>query len=101
MEWLTKYWKTLAAIIYLVVVVIDFIIIPTYILHHHKEITSLSYYKNVREIFQDNHEAISIILSDRDSGDWTPFSLRSGGLFHISLGAILGVTALNGKKKKE
>ncbi len=100
MKWLTKYWKTLLATIYLVVIVIDFIIIPSYILHHHEEITSLSYYRNVREIFKDNNEAISIILSDRDTGDWTPFSLRSGGLLHISLGAILGVTALNGKKKE-
>ncbi len=97
-----KTWKIICMIVYLIICVLDFIVIPGYILILSDRITSFEYFKGVKEIFIDNPEVMNLILADRNPGNWTPFTLRSGGVLHIAFGAILtgSIIGRNGKKKE-
>lgn len=100
MKKLTEYWKVLCAVVYLLICILDFLIIPTYITIKHDETSSYSYYRNIKEVFADDNESIRIILEQvGELGSWTPFSLRNGGLLHISFGAILTGTIIGRKKE--
>jgi hypothetical protein len=67
-EWMRNYWRPLMAIQYLLVCLFDFIIAPVLwpILQSHFHMT----------------------LSQ-----WVPTTLGSGGLYHLAMGAVLGVAA--------
>lgn len=67
-DWLRDHWRPMMAMQYLVVCVFDFVLAP--ILW-----TSLQAY-----------------LSNPIT-QWTPTTLGSGGFYHISMGAVLGVSA--------
>ena len=97
---MTKVWKIACAIVYLAICVLDFLIIPTYIMKKDIRISSYEYHQKIQEIYKDNEEAVRIIISDNNGGDWTPFSLRNGGILHISFGAIL-TGSIIGRKKED
>lgn len=67
-NWLQKYWRPAMAIQYFIICLFDFMAAPI----------GLSVYCAIRDI--------PYIL-------WHPLTLEGGGLYHISMGAILGVTA--------
>jgi len=96
---LDKIWKVACAVVYLAICILDFIIFPTYVARQHDKFTSYAYYKTVNEIFKDDREAVHIVLSNKDTGRWTPFSLKGGGLLHISFGAILTGSIIGRKKE--
>ena len=95
-----KIWKIACAIVYLTICILDFIVFPIYVAKAHQRFTSYEYYEKVNEIFVDNDEAVRIIVSNVRTGDWTPFSLKGGGLLHISFGAIL-TGSIIGRKKED
>lgn len=67
--WFRRDWRIVAAAVYLVINVFDFIIFPilTMILPHY--FPQVPYHP------------------------WTPMTTENGGLFHLAFGAILGVSA--------
>lgn len=67
-HWIQKYWRPMMAMQYFVICMFDFMIAPI----------GLSIYAMIREI--------PYIV-------WHPLTLEGGGLYHLSLGAILGVAA--------
>jgi len=69
-HWLNRKWRPMMAVMYFVVCICDFIIFPI-----------------LWSILQAEHHGGSIVTS------WTPITLQGGGLFHVAMGAILGVTA--------
>ena len=79
MEYIKKYWYQIALITYLAICLFDFIGCPL-----------LLFYKS---LFTEN-EMIRAQLTT----EWIPFTLRSGGLFHLSFGAILTGTGMVNKK---
>lgn len=98
MKWIGQNWKSLAAIIYLLVCILDFIVIPTFIIHRYTEIYTIENYRIIDELWGDEPMILQMLLN-RKLSDWTPYTLRGAGMFHISFGAILTGTVL--KKKKE
>lgn len=66
--WIQKRWRPAVAVTYIVICVFDFILFPL-----------------VWPIFEWHTKAQIL--------QWTPLTLQGGGLFHISFGAILGVSA--------
>jgi hypothetical protein len=96
---LDKIWKVACAVVYLTICILDFIVFPLYVAQAHSKFTSYEYYEKVNEIFKNDKEAVRIIVSDRNTGDWIPFSLRGGGLLHISFGAILTGSIIGRKKE--
>ena len=74
-----KYWRPMMAVVYMVIILFDFIVFPIF---------------------------WSIIQLYGSSGvvslQWSPMTLLSGGVFHAAMGAVLGVAAwTRGKEKIE
>lgn len=91
----------MAAYVYLVICICDFILMPIYYeyanhkLHLIQQVEmALRFPEGVQQV-----EALRIIKETRT---WEPITLASGGLLHMAFGAILGVAAWSrGKEKVE
>jgi len=77
-EWMRRYWRPTMAIVYMLVILFDFIFAPVL------------------------WSVIQTIGMGIVSQQWVPLTLGSGGLFHIAMGAVLGVSAYTrGQEKLE
>ena len=77
--WINKKWRPAMAWMYMVVCIFDFIIFP--ILYTFAQISKFS--SNITQIDQ-----------------WDPLTLMGAGLFHMAMGAILGITAWSRGQEK-
>lgn len=68
-DWMTKKWRPMMAIVYMMINLFDFIIGPI--------LYNLLQYSNPGQAI----------------GMWQPLTLQGGGLIHIAFGAILGISA--------
>jgi Na+/H+-dicarboxylate symporter len=68
--WLQKYWRPMMSIVYMVIILFDFIVFPIF-----------------WSIVQVYGSAGVVSLQ------WSPLTLLSGGIFHAAMGAVLGVAA--------
>jgi hypothetical protein len=72
-SWLVSKWRPLMAVQYLIVCVFDFIIFP----------------------------ALTIVLNGQDHAHpWQSLTLSNGGMYHIAMGAIVGVSAYMRSQEK-
>ena len=74
-HWFKTYWRPAAAWLYLGVVLFDFVVAP---------------------VFSPIWAKIFGITFQR----WEPLTLQGGGLFHLSFGAIIGVTSWGRTKER-
>lgn len=74
--WMNRYWRPLIGMLYVMICFFDFILAP--ILY---AVYSGYFHNNVIQI-------------------WLPLTIQSGGIVHLSFGAILGVTAYSRGKEK-
>lgn len=76
-DWLTTQWRPMMGWMYMLVCVFDFIIFPI---------------------------LWSIVQSFDPQGSvttpWAPLTLQGGGLFHVAMGAVLGVTSYGRTQEK-
>ena len=75
-DWMTSTWRPLMAITYMATIWFDFIIGPVVF--------------NVLQYWNAGQAVTS----------WTSLTLQGGGLYHISMGAILGISAWTRGKEK-
>ena len=75
-DWMTSKWRPLMAITYMATIWFDFILGPILF-------NILQYWNPGQAI-----------------GMWVPLTLQGGGLYHISMGAILGIAAWTRGKEK-
>jgi hypothetical protein len=75
-DWMTTKWRPLMAITYMATIWFDFIIGPVLF--------------NVLQYWNPNQAITS----------WQALTLQGGGLYHISMGAILGIAAWTRGKEK-
>lgn len=87
-KWMRENWRPLAAIIYLVINVFDFLIAPVFMGVLTNETTA----EFVTSI-QGLDPSVQAILANKPNNGWQPLTLMGSGMFHISFGAILGVSA--------
>lgn len=76
-DWMTTKWRPLMAVTYMATIWFDFIVGPILF--------------NILQ-YMNPGQAIST---------WTPLTLQGGGLYHLSMGAILGIAAWTRGKEKE
>ena len=76
--WMEKKWRPAIAIMYLIVCVMDFIIFP---IAYSWVMVNYGIDSDIRLI-------------------WKPLTLEGGGLFHIAMGAVLGVSAWSRGQEK-
>jgi len=75
-SWIRSRWRPLMAFVYMGIVIFDFIIAPIF--------WSLIQYYGAGDV----------------ASQWTPLTLSAGGLFHASMGAVLGVSAFTRGQEK-
>jgi len=97
MEYLGKHWKTIAAFVYLFICVCDFVVYPTLLAIFRQEVMN-----NIMMLSKAKvpEQVLTELSRIGNSQNWVPFTLRGGGLFHLSFGAILTGSVLNKKKNK-
>lgn len=77
-EWMRNHWRPVVAMAYVAIVIFDFIVAPV------------------------GWTMAQMIGSGTVNQQWEPITLAAGGLFHLSMGAILGVTSYTrGQEKLE
>lgn len=86
-------WKAVLAIVYAVICVFDFLVIPTW-----RGFNRFTY--PVDEI-QKLDPQVQIVVLDKLTKDHSPLTLQGGGLFHLSFGALLTGSAVTGNNKRK
>lgn len=78
-DWMTKKWRPMMAIMYMVCCLADFAIFPIMF-------TIVQFWET-----QAANDAFR---------QWVPITLQGGGLFHVAMGAVLGVSAFGRTQEK-
>lgn len=78
-DWMQKKWRPMMAIMYMMVCVFDFVLFPVMF-------TAVQFWE--------------VEASNDAFRQWMPITLGGGGLFHVAMGAVLGVTAWSRGKEK-
>ena len=76
-SWYTRYWRATMAWAYIIICLFDFVIGPVFYAWY-------AYATNDVAKF----------------GEWEPLTLSGGGVFHLSMGAILGVSSWSRGQEK-
>jgi hypothetical protein len=76
-DWMTSKWRPMMAMTYMATIIFDFIIGPILF--------------NILQYYNPGQAVTS----------WTPLTLQGGGLYHLAMGAILGISAYTRGKEKE
>ena len=92
-------WKTVLAVVYAVICLFDFIIVPSWIGLTREEL-NMALFTNTTINMQVQLELIKSMYAQHE-----PFTLQGGGLFHLAFGALLTGSAITkfskGDKPKE
>jgi hypothetical protein len=91
-------WKAMLATVYALICVFDFLVVPSW-----RGITDLfdeDIYNSVEKLSQ-LEPSIQVAIIEAETYQHEPFTLKGGGLFHLSFGALLTGSAVVGKKKDE
>jgi hypothetical protein len=72
----TRYWRASIAWSYILVCLFDFVIGPIFYVWY------------------------AVHTGDKTFGEWQPLTLGQGGLYHLSMGAILGVSSWSRGQEK-
>jgi len=75
-DWMQTHWRPMMGIMYMSVCVFDFVVAPV--------LWSLA----------------QIIGAGEVSMQWSPLTLQGAGLFHMAMGAVLGITAYGRTQEK-
>jgi len=78
-DWMTKKWRPMMAIMYMICCLADFAIFPIMF-------TIVQFWET-----QAANDAFR---------QWVPITLQGGGLFHVAMGAVLGVSAFGRTQEK-
>lgn len=84
--WINRWWRPLAAVVYLVICICDFILFPWYFGTRIPSVT------DVALAIKDLEPSVGSVLA-APRAQWEPLTLMGGGMFHVAFGAILGVAA--------
>lgn len=85
-NWLNRTWRPMAAIVYLLICLFDFIVAPSWSGMHTPTAAQLALAAKGLD-----PQVGAILVASKEQ--WQPLTLQGGGLFHVAFGAILGVAA--------
>ena len=78
-DWMSKKWRPMMAIMYMMVCIFDFIVFPIMF-------TVVQFWE--------------VSVANDAFRQWNPITLLGGGLFHVAMGAVLGVSAWSRGQEK-
>ena len=87
-------WRWTALIVYLVICIYDFMVVPIYYGFARMGLDLADYMSHLQEIEAPlvQMECLKKLVSQHE-----PFTLKGGGLFHLSFGALLTGSVFGGK----
>lgn len=89
-------WKSVCGIVYLIICVFDFIVVPAWIgLTRQDTLLGLS-----MTDLAGLDASVQIEMIRAMTFQHEPFTLKGGGMFHLAFGALLTGSALTGKLKR-
>lgn len=95
-----KYWRPVAAYVYLAICLFDFVAAPVFIEMRNSRV-NVEAFMEIRQLGDKELMMKALDKVDLGRDTWKPLTLEGGGLFHLSFGAILGVAAwTRGQEKK-
>lgn len=86
-SWITSNWRALAAIVYLLICLFDFVIMPLIVFFAHDSFVDMA--KNISSLPPE----VQRVALDRVLGAWQPLTLQCNGIFHISFGSLISTMA--------
>ena len=94
-----RYWRPMAAYIYLAICIFDFMGAPLWI-EHANQTVNVAAFEQIANF--ENKEVQIKLIENMELGnrEWEPLNLQGGGLFHLAFGAILGISAFTRGKEK-
>jgi len=92
---LGKYWKVACAVVYLVICIFDFLIMPGMLTQFSENIDYTQLFEQVNKL--ENYQAQVALLNkvSYEVQTWKPLTLQGAGMFHIAFGAILTGVAMS------
>jgi hypothetical protein len=78
-DWMTKKWRPMMAIMYMIACIFDFVMFPIMF-------TVVQFWE--------------VSAANDAFRQWAPITLQGGGLFHVAMGAVLGVSAWSRGQEK-
>lgn len=78
-DWMTKKWRPMMAVMYMICCLMDFAIFPIMF-------TIVQFWETS--------------VANDAFRQWAPITLQGGGLFHVAMGAVLGVSAYGRTQEK-
>jgi len=90
-------WKTIMAIVYAVICLVDFVIMPMAITAFKGHGLQEFIVNNLRQF----DPSVQVQLLQVISKEYSPFTLQGAGLFHLAFGALLTGSALSKSKTDE
>lgn len=95
-----KFWRPVAAYIYLAICMFDFVGMPVYVTYLNEQVNTEAF-AEIRQLQDKEVKLAALEQLDLGKSSWEPLTLAGGGLFHLSFGAILGISAFTrGQEKK-
>ncbi|BDR25740.1 hypothetical protein RVBP17_2170 [Pseudomonas phage sp. 30-3] len=83
-------WKPLAALVYLFICVMDFVVMPVLVHQYNKEMLSKISNLSEQNLVLEKTEVLKL-------QKWEPLTLQNAGLFHIAFGTIITGAAVFGE----
>ena len=100
-KWYQRTWRPMAAFVYLIICIFDFIIMPTYLEVNAKNFDMPAYVELVRTLESDAVQSKMLTAVPTQRERWEPITLGGAGTFHLAFGAVLGVSAYTRNKEKQ
>lgn len=91
-SWIARNWRPLCGVVYLVICLGDFLVLPVYHTVIHARYTPEKVFELARQLPEASAQIEAMRLM-REQQAWEPVTLGGSGLFHVAFGAILGVAA--------
>jgi len=85
------YWRPAAAIVYLVIILMDFMVMP--IVYEVTDHTTPQEIISLIVTIPDPSVQTTAINAFTSKRVWVPLTVQGGGLFHLAFGAILGISS--------
>ncbi len=95
-----RYWRPIAAYIYIAICVFDFVGMPLF-MELQNDRVNVEAFAEIKQLQGEATQQAAIAAINLGPREWVPLTLEGGGLFHIAFGAILGVAAwTRGQEKR-
>jgi len=94
-----KFWRPIAAYVYLTICIFDFIVAPVWI-EDSNQMVNTAAFAEIRKFNDKDVQMRALDNVDLGNRSWEPLTLKGGGLFHLAFAAILGAAAYTRGQEK-